>query len=129
MTNYKKQAQQWANSNGVALKILGSEYRPYFPTDKESRWVFKLKLTVNRRSYTFNFGQSIAAGGEEPCMYDILACLQKYDVGSFEDFCSEFGYNEDSRTAERTYKAVCKEYAAVCRLFTTEQIEQLQEIY
>src|SRR5690606_35215363 len=28
--------------------------------------------------------------GTPPTAYDVLACLQKYDVGSFEDFCSGF---------------------------------------
>lgn len=30
--------------------------------------------------------------------------------GSFESFCSEFGYDEDSRRAERTYKACVTSY-------------------
>ena len=29
-----------------------------------------------------------------PDEYDVLACLVKYDVGTFEDFCLEFGYDE-----------------------------------
>lgn len=63
-----------------------------------------------------------------PNAYDILACLQKYDVGTFEDFCSEFGYDEDSRTAERIYIAVIKEYKDLTRIFTKEQMEELCEI-
>lgn len=63
-----------------------------------------------------------------PTAYDVLACLQKYPVGTFEDFCSEFGYDEDSRTAEKTYKAVLKEYNSLCTLFSDEELEQLQEI-
>ena len=63
---------------------------------------------------------------QKGCMpeeYDILACLQKYDVGSFEDFMCEFGCED-----RKTYKAVCREYEKVCRCFTPEQIELLQEI-
>lgn len=63
-----------------------------------------------------------------PTAYDVLACLTKCDPGTFEDFCSEFGYNADSRTAEKTYKAVCKEWADVCRLWSDAEIEQMQEI-
>lgn len=63
-----------------------------------------------------------------PNAYDILACLQKYDVGTFEEFCSEFGYDEDSRTAERIYIAVIKEYKDLTRIFTEEQMEELCEI-
>ena len=64
----------------------------------------------------------------KPNAYSVLACLQKYDVGTFEDFCSEFGYDEDSRTAERVYIAVIKEYKDLTRIFTEEQMEELCEI-
>ena len=63
-----------------------------------------------------------------PNEYDVLACLEKYDVGTFEDFCSEFGYDEDSRAAERIYITVIKEYKDLTRIFTEEQMEELREI-
>ena len=63
-----------------------------------------------------------------PNEYDVLACLEKYDVGTFEDFCSEFGYDEDSRTAERIYIAVIKEYKDLTRISTEKQMEELSEI-
>lgn len=63
-----------------------------------------------------------------PTAYSVLACLTKYDPGTFEDFCSEFGYDEDSRKAEKIYKAVVDEYKNVAMLFNDEEIEQLAEI-
>ena len=63
-----------------------------------------------------------------PSVYGVLACLSKYDPGTFEDFCSDYGYDEDSRTAERVYFAVQKEYAQLARLFTTDQMDELAEI-
>jgi hypothetical protein len=63
-----------------------------------------------------------------PSAYDVLTCLTKYDPGTFENFCSEFGYDTDSRSAVRTYKSVRKEWNAVSKLFTETEIEQLQEI-
>ena len=66
--------------------------------------------------------------GKEPRLYDILACMTKYDPGTFEDFCSEYGYDEDSRSAEKTYNAVVEEYEAMCRLFSDEELEVLQLI-
>ncbi len=63
-----------------------------------------------------------------PTLYDVLACLQKYEVGTFEDFCSDFGYDLDSRTAKKTYKAVVKEYDKMCSLFNNEELEILTEI-
>jgi hypothetical protein len=66
--------------------------------------------------------------GEAPTAYDVLACLQKYDVGTFEDFCGEFGYDVDSRKAEKIYNAVCEEYKQIAMLFNDEEIELLQMI-
>lgn len=63
-----------------------------------------------------------------PTAYDLLACITKNDPGTFEDFCSEFGYDEDSRRAEKTYKAVVDEYKQVISLFNDEELEMLQEI-
>lgn len=67
-----------------------------------------------------------------PTEYDILACLQKYDVGSMDDFMSEFGYEihcvEDMTNFINTYNAVVKEYNDIRRCFTEEQIEAMSEI-
>jgi hypothetical protein len=128
MSTYTAQANKFAQKHGVKLSFIGEpQYKKHFADDKTSRYVFRCRLTRARKSYTFDFGQSIQAGAEEPTMYDILTCLQKYDCGTFADFCGEFGYDEDSRNAERIYKAVCKEFTAVERLFS-DVIEELQEI-
>lgn len=66
--------------------------------------------------------------GIPPNAYDILTCLQKYDVGSFEDFCWGFGYDEDSRRAEKIYNSVVEEYNALCMLYNDNEMEMLQEI-
>ena len=66
--------------------------------------------------------------GEAPTLYDVLVCLQKYEVGTFDDFCSEFGYDTDSRNAYKTYKAVVKEYDKICSLFSNDELEVLQLI-
>ena len=67
-----------------------------------------------------------------PTAYDILACLQKYDVGTMNDFFHEFGYEvhsaDDMFCFMNTYNAVVKEYHDLCRIFTKEQMEMLREI-
>jgi len=133
MNTYQQQADNFAQKYGVTLQILSSEYKPMW-NEKQSRTVFKLRIKRNGKSYTFEFGQSIASGSEEPTMYDILACLTKYDPESYGYFCECYGYSlyddETGRTnkaTERIYKAVCKEFAAVERLFG-DVMEELQEI-
>lgn len=60
--------------------------------------------------------------------YDLLACITKYDPSTFENFCADFGYDEDSRKAEATYQAVCKEWQKVQKFFSAEELELIQEI-
>jgi len=66
--------------------------------------------------------------GFVPTAYDVLAAVQKSDVGTFADFCGDFGYDEDSRKAEQTYFAVQKEAAAVRAFFSAEELDQINEI-
>ena len=63
-----------------------------------------------------------------PSDYSILACLTKYDPGTFEDFCSSFGYDTDSRKAEKTYFAVQKEYQNLRGMFSEAELENMAEI-
>ena len=125
--NYQKQAQDFATKYGVKLLINSVNYGKHFQDDKESRYIFNCTIKRNGKQYTFNFGQSIAQGSNEPTMYDILTCLEKYESRDFEDFCSNYGYDNDSIKALNTYKAVSREYKAVNRLFG-DIMEELQEI-
>ena len=132
-TDYKQQALDFAAKYGITLKIgANPEYRKYFDEDKQYRYVFKCRLTRGNEKYVFNFGQSIAEGSNDPDMYSVLACLTKYEPGTFDNFCADYGYfpmnsQKDYKNAERTYKAVCKEFEAVSRLFG-DILEELAEI-
>lgn len=85
---------------------------------------------------TFSFWDSIAnkekaehsaIGSRKPRAYDVLASLYT-PVESFEDFCAEFGYSEDSRTAERIYNEILALNKKLAKVFTPEQLEAMQEI-
>ena len=65
---------------------------------------------------------------EIPSAYDVLACLTKYNPGTLEDFCSEFGYDPDSKKAEKIYVSVLEEFKNVAMLWNDQEIEILQEI-
>jgi hypothetical protein len=125
--NYQQQANDFATATGTKLKINRTTYGYHFEEDEEKRYIFNCTLTRKGKRYTFNFGQSFSAEDTPPTMYDILTCLEKYGYNSFHDFCYEYGYNEDSIKALKTYKAVQREFNGVNRLFS-DILEQLQEI-
>lgn len=66
--------------------------------------------------------------GTAPTLYDVLACLTKYDPETFEYFCDCYGYDIDSSRAKKTYKAVKKEYQKMCTLFSENDLEVLRQI-
>lgn len=65
---------------------------------------------------------------QAPTAYCVFSAMTKYDPGSLEEFCSEFGYDSDSRKAEKTYKAVKNEYIQLCTLYTDGELTMMAEI-
>ena len=132
-TDYNKQAIDFLNATSTSFEAKFKAYGFHFDDDKkEKRDIFRITLKNKLHTYRFDFGQSINSstgnGGNKPTPYDVLTCLTKYEVGTFKNFCSDYGYDIDSRKAYKTYKAVMKEWKNVELLFTPEQIELLQEI-
>lgn len=134
MTTYEEQAMEFANKYGVKLKVLGSEYKVMESfDDDQARFVFKCRLSRGRRRYTFEFGQSLAAKDKKPTMYEVLACMAKWEAGSMEEFCREYGYDTlpmwKYPMVKKIYLAVRREYQAMRRLFPEQEaMEELCEI-
>ena len=95
-------------------------------TNESKQYLSANKLKLN----AFDFSTKIDSihYPTAPTLYEVLTCLQKYEVGTFEDFCGDFGYDNDSRSAFKIHKAVVKEYEAMQRLFTNEELEVLRLI-
>ena len=127
MTEYEKQAQDFLESTGTVLTVEYDGFRKYFPNDKEKRAVFEFTLRRGEKEYKGTFGQSIAARDKMPSAYDILACLDYWE-GDFSDFCSEYGYSDDSISALSTYDAVIKQSVGLREMFTFDELEKLGEI-
>lgn len=127
-TTYQQQAEDFLRKSGVKMTVSYFGYGRHFEGDTYSRYRYRVTFSRNGQRMQIIFGQSVMAGETEPTAYDVLSCIQKHDAGTLEDFCHEFGYSEDSRTAERIYRAVCKEFAGVERVFSGDEIEQLRDI-
>lgn len=129
MSEYQKEAYTFLNDTQTEFKAKYVKHDLYFPDDKEPRDIYQITLKRGDKKYSFRFGQSIADsnGATPPTPYDVLASVQKYEVGTFEDFASEFGYDEDS-TAKKIYKAVVKEYDNLKRLYSEAELDKMSEI-
>jgi hypothetical protein len=64
----------------------------------------------------------------QPSPYDVLACLYTIDNDTFEDFCFNYGHDDDSIIVEKTYRACLDQDRMLRKLFDREQLEKLQNI-
>ena len=135
MNEYVKQAQDFLKSCNATMQITYTGIATNKGwDDKKLRNTYSVTITTPKGSMKIKFWDSIynTEHAIKPTEYDILACLEKYDVGTIDDFVSEFGFEvhkwADVKRIENTYNAVVKEYQDLCRYFTPEQIEAMQEI-
>lgn len=130
-SEYEIQADKFMQDTGSKMIVGSPDYDKMPWDDKDDRYIFPItfvrKANGETRQFSLKFGQSIADGDKKPTHYDVLACLTKSNPGSFENFCGDYGYSTDSRKAERTYNAVCKEWRNVDRLWH-DVLDKLQEI-
>jgi hypothetical protein len=86
---------------------------------------YKCTLTMGRKQMTVYFSQGYRVS-HEPEVVDVLNCLADDSEGvsnarSFEEWAEEYGYDTDSRKAEKTYN-VCVKQAARLRSFLGEDL-------
>lgn len=92
--------------------VYGKASLPYNKMDdwQKNAHNYRVTLKYQRRAYTFDFFMG-SANTDEPSSEGTLECLLS-DASSadqdFESFCSDMGYDSDSRKAERIYQACQK---------------------
>ena len=143
MNEYEKKAREVAKKYGIEIRPLKKEYNFYFDDDEKNgqrRDVYTLLITSPFYGYTFTFGESLnkstGKAGETiffdkdeeiELYYSVLACIQKYEVGTIDDFIADFGYDfscnsyeeakEKISSIQKTYNAVKEEYKNFSSLF------------
>lgn len=63
-----------------------------------------------------------------PTPYDVLACLEKHDPGTLDDFASDFGSDTKLIETVRAYRAARRQWRRVSAFFTPDELTALQEI-
>lgn len=91
---------------------------------------YKVKVIYKNKSRTFDYGDSVHnyQQGIEPNKKDLLECLcsdYTSNTDSFTDFCSEFGYDPDSRKVEKIFNDIIKEKQKLNDLFGMDFIEKM----
>lgn len=130
MSELKEHAKEICKKHGITMKVGAPKYGPVDWDKEHDHYRFPVTISKDGQSMRVMFTQSLAQGSNPPDEYDIITCLAKDDPGSFENFCSDFGYDTDSRSAEKTYRAVKTEWKKVLRVFGEgECLDDLREIF
>ena len=108
----RKTLAAFIEENGIRMSAerVGSNPNMDDARDGSSHWRCRFRSSKFRGSMTIYFTMGSALVGP-PSAADVLDCLASDAVGfenarSFEEWCGEYGYDTDSRRAERTYRAV-----------------------
>lgn len=98
--------KQFCRRYGIRILCQYVDENPHNPDWKEAN---HFKVTLHRRNprrqMSLYFSQGYGINGE-PTVEGVLDCLRSdsFCESDFEGFCSEYGYDTDSRKAERTWK-------------------------
>jgi hypothetical protein len=124
---------QFCNRHGITAD---SEYADPTP-DQDEQWSrdashWRVTLKRGRKRMTTPYSMGSAHTGE-PKAADVLWCLvqdaHSYDnASSFEEWCGDYGYDTDSRKAERIYTAVKRSAAKVKQFLGPDLYEQSARI-
>lgn len=114
--------QSFIAQNRIKMTTKWADSNPNMTADDWSRGAshWKCQIRAGRRAMTTFFSQGSAHIGE-PTLTSVLDCLASDAAGfenaqSFEDWASEYGYDADSRKAEKTFKAISKQAEGLKRL-------------
>ena len=134
-TDYQKQANDFLKKHGLTLKAIPTDSGkcPPFCDGKHIHGdEHKITIRRGRQSISFKFWNSLndSQNGKAPTAYDVLACISSDSScpETFEDFCGDYGYDEDSRKAEKTFKILSAFARKLCAFFSEEELTDLSEI-
>jgi len=136
VNEYEQQAKDFCAKYNVNFTATFIKNGKHFSDDDKNRDIYLILLSRNGKDFDFKFGQSIRNSAKtvleamrriKPTRYDVLASITKYDPGTLENFCYEFGYDIDSKKTEKIYNAVQEEYKNIINLFG-DIMEELNEI-
>jgi len=116
--------RQFINSHNVKMTAEWADSNPNM-TDMvsgSSHWRCTLKVGRRQMTVFFSMGPALC---REPTAEDVLDCVASDCAGfvnaqSFEEWASEYGFDPDSRKAEKTYKVIEKQAAKLRQLLYTE---------
>jgi len=119
--------EEFVKANRITLTSEYADHNPHMD-DSQNMDNYKCMLRRGNARMTLYFSKGIGHHGTEPTAKEILDCLASDAAGiensrSCDEWCLEYGYNTDSRKAEKTFKA-CEHLTKRLRTFLGEDLYQ-----
>ena len=142
-TDYTKQADEFLASTGTTFRATAyaddRQTAPAWCADGNSGSRdyphgirYRITLAKGGNRIGFDYWDSIhnRENGIEADAYSVLGCLSSdaYCPASFDEFCDEYGYDNDSRKALATFKRCRKLAEKLMAFFTEDELAKLAEI-
>lgn len=129
--DYNKEMKKILNNAGISVNIV--YIAKSFPNWDEGNLhnQYKIILERGKQQMQFDYWDSLynTKENKKPSTYDVIACLEWYEIYDFEDFCQNFGYDTDSMKAFNIYTECQKQQKELFALIPEENIrEQIREI-
>ena len=112
-------AKDWKHGTQYSIllaKIENGNFLSYEELENRAEKSISFSLELNPQKEEATHGKS-----DKHNAYDVLSGVY-YPVSSFEEFCSSFGYSEDSREAYQTYQEVVELNRKDRKHFTAEEL-------
>ena len=117
---------------GVVMTYKRTDTRPDADSwDRNaSHYRVSVRRCANRMSTAYSMGAAYTTGPE---LVDVMDSLLRDSEGvegaDFETWAGDYGYDTDSRRAERTFKACKRQAVSLGRLFSRSNLSDLRELF
>lgn len=120
--------RRFVEENRIRIMVEWADDNPNME-GSENMNNYKCVLKMGRKQLTVPFSMGFGLT-REPDAKDVLDCLALDSAGyenarDFEDWCGEYGYDTDSRKAERTYKIIGTQSIKLKKFLGDELYEEL----
>jgi len=121
--------QEFINKHKLAFSADWVGHRPDGLMSDRGQSHYKCKIRSGCNAMTLYFSMG-SAHTKAPELAEVLDCLASDAAGyenanGFEDWASEYGYDTDSRSAEKIWRAVQRESKQLKRVLGEEAYQQL----
>ena len=133
----KNEQSQKLRDMGITLQLTQIPCRTDKASDQWSKDARHFHMTITRTGKKDQIAIEYSQGSAIktlPDIEDIVFCLlgdsdPVINGYTFEEWASNFGYDVDSRSAEKIYRSCVDTGKKMLKMFSRQEIEQLQELF